>query len=173
MSCRDTTHVTNNNFVTIWLQFSSRKRFPSVQFCSGRDGLKEEEISVAQGIHSHSLTLFAPSWVEHEASQQQVPSITILRFLLNPIPAWPSQIFPFGFSGSPPSDLWSARPSLVFRGPGERNSAVVHLHYLTVFKVSEMRPYLGSRLETVYGQNMPRILLNFDGGRLGAPCLLM
>lgn len=161
MSCRDTTHVTNNNFVTIWLQFSSRKRFPSVQFCSGRDGLKEEEISVAQGIHSHSLTLFAPSWVEHEASQQQVPSITILRFLLNPIPAWPSQIFPFGFSGSPPSDLWSARPSLVFRGPGERNSAVVS--FLSSQNVTNPSP-LSDRLQSFWDATLSRFTIR-DGVR--------
>jgi len=63
--------------------------------------------------------------VEHKATQQQVPSITVLSFPLNSIPACPSQIFPFGFNGSPRNDLWSAGPSLAFRGPGERNSAVV------------------------------------------------
>jgi len=161
MSCRDTTHVTNNNFVTIWLQFSSRKRFPSVQFCSGRDGLKEEEISVAQGIHSHSLTLFAPSWVEHKASRQEVPSITILRFLLNPIPAWPSQIFPFGFSGSPPSDLWSVRPFLVFRGPGERNSAVVS--FLSPQNVTNPSP-LSDRLQSFWDATLSRFTIR-DGVR--------
>lgn len=87
MSCRDTTHVANNNFVTIWLNLSLRKRFPSVQFCSGRDGLKEEEISVAQGIHSHySPSSHLREWSIRPRRQQQVPSIMILRFLLNPIP---------------------------------------------------------------------------------------
>ena len=74
---------------------------------------------------THSLILFAPSSVEHKATQQQVPSITVLSFQLNRIPSYPSQIFPFGFNGSPPSDLWSDGPTLAFRVPGELNSAVV------------------------------------------------
>jgi len=40
-------------------------------------------------------------------------------------PVSPGQVFALGFNCSPPCNVWSAAPSLVFRGPGESNVAVI------------------------------------------------
>lgn len=84
--------------------------------------------------------------MEDKATEQQLPSITVFRYLLYLIPARQAQIFSFYIDNSP-RDLRSAMPSLAFGDPDLSNSVVVvflssqdmtDLHRLTV-TVSVMR----------------------------------